>query len=110
MLLVDTENAYSAVNWKTFSRSFKIIFPSISSFVHNCYSKPSYFFDIGVVETSSSEDTIQGDTVAIAVYAIAIISLKLIILKIIDQFAHITSYADTYADDLTAAGTIKGIK
>ena len=52
----------------------------------------------------------QGDPVAIVVYATAIVLLILTILEITDQHPHGTSKAAAYADDLTAAGTFKGIK
>ena len=47
--------------------------------------------------------------ILIAVFAIAIIQLIPIILNIADQYPHETSKAAAYADDLTAAATVKGI-
>ena len=57
-----------------------------------------------------SEGTTQGDSVAMAVYVIAIIPLLLMILEIIESYSEGTSKAATYADDLTAAGCIPGLK
>ena len=45
-----------------------------------------------------------------AVYVIAIIPLMLMILEIIESYSEGTSKAATYADDLTAAGCIPGLK
>ena len=52
----------------------------------------------------------RGNSILIVVFAIAIIQLIPIILKIADQYPHETSKAAAYADDLTAAATVKGIK
>ena len=81
VLSVDAENAYNAVNRKAFLHSVNIICSSISSFVHNWYSKPSHLFVTGVVEIPSSEGTMQGNLAAIVIYAKIIVSLILIILK-----------------------------
>ena len=45
-----------------------------------------------------------------AVYAIAIIPLILMILEIIESYSEGTSKVAAYADDLTAAGRIPGLK
>ena len=52
----------------------------------------------------------QGDPVAMAVYVIAIFPLTLMILEVTHQYPHGSSKSSAYADDLTAAGTVKGIK
>ena len=112
VLLVDAANAFNAVNHKSFLRNINIICPSIAAFVHNCYSRPNRSFVFGGVEIASSEGTTQGDPVAMAVYAIAIIPLILIILNIdnTESYSEGTSKAAAYADDLTAAGCIPGLK
>ena len=75
VLLVDAINAFNAVNCKAFLHNINIICPSIATFVHNCYSRPSRLLVIGGAEIALSEGTTQGDPVAMAVYAIAIITL-----------------------------------
>ena len=90
--------------------NINIICPSSSTFFYNCYSRPSRLFVIGGVEIVLSEGTTQGDSVAMAVYVIAIIPLLLMILEIIESYSEGTSKAATYADDLTAAGCIPGLK
>ena len=71
-LLVNAADAFNAVNAKVFLHNINIVCPSITTFVHNCYSRPSRLFAIGGVEISSSEGTTQGDPVAMAVYAIGV--------------------------------------
>ena len=52
----------------------------------------------------------MGDPVAIPFYTIAIIPLILMILDITEGYSKGTSKAATYADGLTAAGCISGLK
>ena len=105
---------FNAVNRKAFLHNMAVICSLIATFMHHCYPKPSHLFVISVVEILSSEGTTQGDPVAKNCYKIAvainIIPLILPVLKITDQYPHGTSKAAAYADDLTAAGIVKGIK
>ena len=48
VLLVDAANAFNAVNRKVFLHNITIICPSIATFVHNCYSRQSQLFAIGL--------------------------------------------------------------
>ena len=110
VLLVDAANAFNRANCKTFLHNINIICPSIATFIHNCFSRPSRSFIIGSVEIASSEGTTQGDPVAMAVYAVTTISLMLMILEITESYSERTSKAAAYADDLTAVGCIPGLK
>ena len=85
VLVLEGENAFNAVKRKAFLCNINIICPSIATFVHNYYSKPSRLFFIGGVEISSSGGTTQGDPFGMAVYTIATISLILLILEITDN-------------------------
>ena len=73
MLLVDAENAFNAVNWKTFLHNINLICPLTSTFAHNFYSKTLHLIIIGVVETPPSEDTMESGPPAKAVYGIVVI-------------------------------------
>ena len=73
MLLVDAENAFNAVNRKTFLHNINLICSLISTFAHNFYSKTLHLIIIGLVETSSSEDTMESGPPAKAVYGMVVI-------------------------------------
>ena len=75
VLLVDAANAFNSVNRNAFLHNIRIICPSLSTFVYNCYSSPTRLFVIGGTEISSSEGTTQGDPAANAIYAVAIIPM-----------------------------------
>ena len=79
-------------------------------FTHNCFSRPSQLFVIGGVEITSSKGNTQSDPVVMAAYAITIIPLILMILEITESYPEGTSKAAVYANDLTVAGCIPGLK
>ena len=109
VLLVDASNAFNSVNRKVFLHNVKVICPSISTFVENCYQAPSRLFVIGGVELKSSERTTQGDPIAMMIYAITIIPL---ILRTVDSVVasnEPNTKAAGYADDLFGAGSIEGL-
>ena len=93
-----------------FLHNIDIICPSITTFVHNCYSRPSQLFVIDGVEIASSECTTQGDPVPMVVCAIAKISLILMTLEITESYSEDISKAAAYVDDLIAASCIPGLK
>ena len=76
VLLIDTSNAFNSFNRNVFLHNVKVICPSISKFVENCYRAPSRLFVVGGVELSSAEGTMQGDPIKM-IYAITIIPLIL---------------------------------
>ena len=57
VILLDAANAFNNVNRNAFLHNVKIICPSISSYVENCYNTPSRLFVIGGIELQSSEGT-----------------------------------------------------
>ena len=109
VLLIDAKNAFNSVNRKVFLHNIKVIWPSLSTFVQNCYQFPSRLFVFGGKELQSTEGTTQGDPVAMFVYAIATIPL---ILKTVWQTeqAKENSKSAGYADDLFGAGSVRGLK
>ena len=50
VLLVDAANAFNSVNKNAFLHNIRIICPSLSTFVYNCYSSPTRLFVIGGTE------------------------------------------------------------
>ncbi|XP_066911371.1 uncharacterized protein [Clytia hemisphaerica] len=109
VLLVDATNAFNSVNRKLFLHNIKIICPVIATFVNNCYSTDSRLFIAGGGELKSREGTTQGDPVAMATYAIATIPLLLTLVEFSNQ-ENLTTKSAAYADDITAAGTLRGLR
>jgi len=110
VLLIDATNAFNALNRKVFLHNINIICPVIGTFVTNCYSRPTRLFVIGGIEIKSSEGTTQGDPVAMVVYATAIIPLLLMVMAILkSKRPEKTAKASAFADDFSAAGTIKSL-
>ena len=60
VLLIDASNTFNSVNRNVFLHNVKVICPSISKFVENCYQAPSRLFVVGEIELSSAEGTTQG--------------------------------------------------
>jgi len=109
VLLIDAANAFNAINRKKFIHKIGIICPEISTYVINCYTKPSRLFVIGGVELRSEKGTTQGDPIAMAVYAIAAMPLLLMVLEITDNLLGIRTKSEAYADDFSAAGSIRNL-
>ena len=109
VLLVDASNAFNSVNRNLFLHNIKIICPVIATFVNNCYASESRLFVAGGGELKSREGTTQGDPVAMATYAIATIPLILTLLEF-SQNEGLRTKGAAYADDITAAGTLRGLR
>ena len=109
VILVDASNAFNSINRNVFLHNISIICPSISIYVHNCYSVHSRLFIIGGGELKSTEGTIQGNPIAMAVYAIAIIPLILMTVELTNKTDSTTKTA-SYADDITVAGKLVNLK
>ena len=110
VLLIDASNAFNSVNREVFLHNIKVVCPAIAVYVTNCYAIPSRLFIIGGHEIKSSEGTTQGDPIAMAVYATAIIPLILMIIEITNRLPDTSSKTVAYADDFSAAGSVKNLK
>ena len=110
VLLVDAANAFNSINRQVFLHNISIICPSISTYVTNCYRIPSRLFVIGGGEIKSKEGTTQGDPVAMAIYALGITPLLTMLLEIITSLSDHKTKMAAYADDLSAAGSVKNLK
>ena len=111
-MLVDAANAFNNVNRQVFLHNIKIICPSISTYVENCYQTSSQLFVIGGTELESEEGTTQGDPIAMFVYAIATIPLIIKTVWHMKESENKKEFAKSagYADDLFGAGSILGLK
>ena len=75
VLMVDASNAFNAINREAFLRNTKILCPSISTYVNNCYSSPTDLYIQGGRSIKLEAGTTQGDLTAMAIYALGITPL-----------------------------------
>ena len=72
VLIEDASNAFNAINWETCLHNTKILCPSISTYVNNCYSSPTDIYIQGGRSIKSEERTTQGDPTIMTIYALGI--------------------------------------
>ena len=75
VLMVDASNTFNSINREAFLHNTKIICPSLSTYINNCYSTPSKLYIQGGKSLKSEEGTTQGDPTAMAIYALGITPL-----------------------------------
>ena len=111
VLMVDASNAFNSINRESFLHNTKIICPSLSTYINNCYSTPSKLYIQGGNSLKSEEGTTQGDPTAMAIYALGITPLIAWLSK---KFKENTNSPPTnqvaFADDLNGIGTLESLK
>ena len=70
--MVDASNAFNAINREAFLHNKKILCPSLSTYVNNCYSSLTDLYIQGERSIKSKDGITQGDLTAMAIYALAI--------------------------------------
>ena len=110
LLLAGAANAFNSVNIKVFLHNINVVCPSISIYLENCYTLPSSLFIIGRTEIQSSDETTQGDPVAMSIDALSVIPLMLMALEITNTNTNSDAKVIAYADDFSAAGSISNLK
>ena len=110
LLLAGAANAFNSVNRKVFLHNINVVCPSISIYLENCYTLPSSLFIIGRTEIQSSDETTQGDPVAMSIDALSVIPLMLMVLEITNTNTNSDAKVIAYADDFSAAGSISNLK
>ena len=83
--MVDASNAFNAINRETFLHNTKILCPSVSMYINNCYSSPTDFYIQGCRSVKSEEETTQRDPKGIAISALGITSLLTLLSKISNE-------------------------
>ena len=109
VILVDASNAFNSIKRNVFLHNISIICPSISTYVHNCYSVHSRLFIVGGGELKSTEGTTQGDLIMTAVHTIDIYTLILMMVEFTNK-TDSTIKTAAYADDITIAGELVQLK
>ena len=74
-LQIYANNAFNSVNRKVTMHSMKILCPSFSTYINNCYMRPARPFVTGSSELKLKEGTTQRDPVAMSMYALGILPL-----------------------------------
>ena len=114
VIQVDANNAFNIINRQVFLQNIRIICPTISTFIRNCYLKPARLFVVGGIEIASEEGTTQGDPSAMPVYALGISPLLLCLAEPnkpnMEEDVLLKARQAAYADDLAGCGTIDQLK
>ena len=103
-LLIDASNAFNSLNRAATLHNVRVLCPMIATYAINTYRAPARLFVIGGKELLYSEDTTQGDPLAMSLYAISLQPLITLL--------GIRSSAKQcwYADDATGAGALTDIR
>ena len=111
VLMVDASNAFNAINREAFLHNTKILCPSISAYVNNCYSSPTDLYIQGGQSIKSEEGTTQGDPTPMAIYALGIMPLlQWLIKKSNEGNSASTTKHVAFAVDLNGIGTVELLK
>jgi hypothetical protein len=107
VLLVDASNAFNCLNREALLNNIQYLCPAMSTYVRNCYGKPSRLFISGGVELKSAEGTTQGDPTAMPAYAVGILPLLSLIKPSVepDKMKHVA-----YADDLAGGSKLEKLR
>ena len=111
VLMVDASNAFNAINREEFLHNTKILCPSVSTYVNNCYSSPTDLYIQGGRSIKSEEGTTQGDPTAMAIYALGITPLLAWLSKKSNEGNSASASKQVaFADDLNGVGTVESLK
>ena len=72
VLLIDTSNAFNALNRAAALHNIRVLCPPIATCTINTYQQPARLFIARGSELKSAEGTTQGDPLAMAIYAISL--------------------------------------
>ena len=93
------------------SYNTKILCPSISAYISNCYSSPTDHYIHGGWSIKSEEGTTQGDSTAMPIYALGITLLLARLSKNPNEGKSTsTSKQIAFFDDLNSIGTVESLK
>ena len=111
VLMVHASNTFNAINREAFLHNTKILCPSISTYITNCYSSPTDLYIQGGRSIKSEEGTTQGDPTAMAIYALGITPLLAWLSKKSNEGNSASASKQVaFADDLNGIGTVESLK
>ena len=105
VILVDAENAFNKLNRKVALHNIQYLCPNFATVLINTYRLPSRLFITGGGEIASTEETTQGDTLAMQFYGLSITPLISIL-----RHQQSLVFQSWLADDATGAGTLPNLK
>ena len=109
--MVDPPNAFIAINREAFLHNTKILCPSISTYINNCYSSPTVLCIQSRRFIKLEEGATQGDPTTLAIYALGITPLFASLGKKPSQGNNASaSQQVAFADDLNGICTEESLK
>ena len=73
--MLDASNVFNVKYWEPFLHNTKILCPSISTYIINCYSSPADLYIHSGWSIKPEQRTTHGDAVAMPIYALGITPL-----------------------------------
>ena len=109
--MIDASNAFNAINREAFLHNTKMLCPSISRHINNCYSSPTDLYIRCGRSIKSEEGATQGDPTAMAIYSLGITSLLSWIRKKSNEGSRASASKQVaFADDLNGIGKVESLK
>ena len=110
--MVDTPNTFNAINQEAFLHNTKILCPSISTYINNCYSSPTDLYIQGGRSVKSEEGTTtQGDPTTLAIYVLGIAPLLASLSKKSSEGESTSaSKQDAFAHGLNGLATVESLE
>ena len=109
VLLVDSENAFNAINRKVMFHNMKLLCPLISTYICNWYATPARFVIFGGSEILSKEGTNHGAPTSTETYAHGILQMLHSLLDFVLK-NDLRAREVVFTDDLAVAGELANIK
>ena len=111
VLMVDASNAFNAINREAFLHNTKILCPSISAYINNCYLSTADLYIQGRRSIKLEEGITQGNPTATATYALGITPFLTWLSKKSNEGNSASGSKNVaFADDLNGIGTVESLK
>ena len=111
VLMVNASNPFNTINREAFLHNTKILCPSISTYINNCYLSPTDLYIQGVRCIKSEERTTKSDPTAMVISALCITPLlEWLSKKSNEGNSAPASKKLAFADDLNGIGTVESLK
>ena len=112
LLMVDASNAFNSLNRKVAMKNIQLVCPNLSQYIENTYQDAARLYIAGGSSGKflySSEGTTQEDNIAMAFYALSTVPIIKQLQNVDDDIIAEPVKQVWFADDSSAAGSLKGI-